>query len=243
MRIRSKNNSKIFPLKWIDNFNLTSIFEDIKDISSFIKEEIKNETFGKERRESKKMVEWNDQLEKLIERLHKIETLTIPSIEYKLNIKFQDPKKVVVALFTRTIKNIFLEMKQDFFFRSKYPSLFNNTKLDRIINLNELAEGLATLGDQVLGLVVVQKAWEKGLYKKEKITDEKKNLVNNSNLAKIYDNLNLDENEVSIESKNQIVSQENLIHKKATFLEAIIWVYYLENGLEKTLNLINKFIS
>jgi 23S rRNA maturation mini-RNase III len=243
MRIRSKNNSTIFPLKWIDNFNLTSIFKDIKDISFFIKEEIKNETFGKERREYKKMVEWNDQLEKLIEKLHKIETLTIPSIEYKLNIKFQDPKKVVVALFTRTIKNLFLEMKQDFFFKSKYPSLFNNTKLDRIINLNELAEGLATLGDQVLGLVVVQKAWEKGLYKKEKITDEKKNLVNNSNLAKIYDNLNLDENEVSIESKNQITSQENLIHKKATFLEAIIWVYYLENGLEKVINLLNKFIA
>ncbi|MBA7576490.1 hypothetical protein ES708_18331 [subsurface metagenome] len=67
--------------------------------------------------------------------------------------------------------------------------------------------------------------------------------MNNSNLTKIYDNLNLDENEVSIEPESQFISQEILIQKKATFLKALIWVYYLENGLEKVLNLVNKFIT
>ncbi len=57
--------------------------------------------------------------------------------------------------------------------------------------------------------------------------------MNNSNLAKIYDNLNLDENKVSIEPESQFIYQENLIHKKATFLEVLIWINYLENGLEK----------
>ena len=131
-------------------------------------------------------------------------------------------------------------MKEANYAKSIYPNIFNAQNLDHIINFGELAEGFATLGDAVLGLVAIHRAWEKGLFKKGSITDEKIELVRNSKLAQICDDLKLNEYQISVvsESKNNLPNTMN--HKKATFFEALIWVYYSENGLERVLSLFNK---
>ena len=228
-------------LAWNPKFDLVPIFEDIKNISIAVKEKIS--TFEhKERRFFRKLKSWDKDLNKILAQTKKIQKEIIPFIEEKLSIKFRDPNKIILALFTRTTKNIFLEMKQESIIEKEYPHIFTPKKLINLIYLGELAEGLATFGDKVLGLVAAHIAWEKELFKKGDITNEKKKIESNSNLALICKKLKLDNGEVSIVPENKGVKLKAKHHKKATFLEAIIWVYYLENGLEKVLNLFNKFI-
>lgn len=229
-----------YPLEWKFNFDLSEIFKDIMEISIIIKNLIKDSLYDKERRIYKKIEKWNVQLEEILESIQEIQKFSIKSIEQRLNIKFRDPNKLIVALFTRTTKNLFLEMKQENSITYYYPNVFKSQILDNLINLGELAEGFATLGDSVLGLVSVHRAWEKGLFKKGDITNEKIKLERNSKLAQLCDDLNLDKYQISLVPGSKNTSQETTNHKKATFFEAITWIYYSENGFESVLSLFNK---
>ena len=120
----------------------------------------------KERKFYRKLEKWNNLLELILEKIREIQEHSIFTIEQRLDIKFRDHDLLVIALFTRTTKNIFLEMNQAGILRNKYPNLFSTQSLERFINLGDFAEGLATLGDAVLGLVAIHRAWEKGLFKK-----------------------------------------------------------------------------
>ena len=237
---KSKKKSLIYPLEWNFNFNIAEVFDDIQDINLILKEMIKDYPHEKERRFYKKLKNWNDQIDKILDNFHEIQDILINSIEKRLYIKFRDKNLFLIALFTRTTKNLFLEMKQESSLRNNYPNIFTNQILGRLINLSEMAEGFATLGDAVLDLLAGHRAWEKGLYKKGIITDEMNELKRNSILAQICDDLKLDEYKISVVPEIKTALQETVDHRKATFFEAIIWVYYSENGFEKVLSLFKK---
>lgn len=240
MKKKSPKNTLIYPLKWNLNFDLNEVFEDIRKIGQVLKELIRDYLYEKERRFYRKLENWNNLIEIILESVQEIQKHSIYAIEKKLDIKFRDRNLLVIALFTRTTKNLFLEMNQEGSLGYKYPNIFSTQILERLINLGELAEGFATLGDAVLGLVAVHRAWEKGLFNKGNITNEKKELEENSKLAQICDDLKLDEYKISVVPESKKALQKTINHKKATLLEAIIWIYYSENGFEKVLSLFKK---
>ena len=182
MKKKSSKKYLIYPLKWNLDFELNEIIEDIKKIKQTIIELIRDYSDEKERRFYRKIVKWNDLLERILGDIREIQGNSIYAIEKKLNIKFRNRDLLVLTLFTRTTKNLFLELEQEGSLKYKYPNIFSSQKLERLINLGEIAEGLATLGDAVLGLVAVHRAWEKGLFKKGNITSEKIELEENSKI-------------------------------------------------------------
>lgn len=243
MRKKKTKQTLIFPLEWKFGFNIAKLFEDIKQIALLIKHLKKDYPNEKERRAYKKLNNWDRQLDIILDSIQKLRTVKIREIEQSLKIKFDDPNKIVLALFNKDTKNVFDEIKKDYLIMRDNPDILNDEKLTNLIRLGELAEGMGTFGDSVLGLVAVHIAWDKGLYRKGKITEEKKNLVKNSYLAKLVDDLNLDEIKVSSIPKSEVGLQKTVNHKKGTIFEAIIWVYYSENGLKKVLDLLKKVSS
>lgn len=227
-------------MEWKFSFDLAKTFDDINQIALLIKQLKRDYPNEKERRAYRKITSWDHQLDLILDSIQRIRTVKIREIEQKLNIEFEDPNKIILALFSKNTKNVFDEIKKDYLIMREHSDILNDEKLTNIINLGELAEGMGTYGDSVLGLVATHIAWEKGLYKKGKITDEKKKLVNNSYLAKICGDLNLDEIKVSSVPESEVGLQKTINHNKGTLFEALIWVYYSEKGFNKVLDLLKK---
>jgi dsRNA-specific ribonuclease len=234
-----KNYEK-YPMKWNLNIDLTTIFEDIETISYLLKEEI-SLFDNKEKKLFKKLVKWDIEIEKILFLIQMIKSKIIPSIQQKLNFEFKDHNKIILALFSKSTKNIFKEMNKERFIKKRHAHILNTDKLNHLASLGEIAEGLATLGDKVLGLAAIHIIWEKGLFKKGDITREKKNLEKNSKLAKIFDDLNLEQAKISIAPKNEGTKIKTINHEKGTIMEAIFWIIYSENGLSNFINILNNF--
>ena len=147
---------------------------------------------------------------------------------------------MVLALFSTATKNIFQEFTQDIIFKQELPEIFDSHRIDDLIELGEMAEGLATLGDQVVGLAAAHLLWKdispiiavKEDSIKGTITRAKKDLVRNSTLAVLCEKLGLEESQITVYSPNKNST------KMGTLLEALVWVIYTEYGLQKVIDLL-----
>ena len=235
-----KKKNEYIPIKWNLNVDLTMIIDDLEKISQVLKQEISSISNREEKR-YKKFVSWDENIGKILSQIQNIKLTLIPSIEQKLAIKFLDPNRIILALFTKTTKNIFNEMDQEYRIKLKHPNIFNSEKLKNLAKLGEIAEGLATFGDKALGLAAAHIVWEKGLFKKSDITREKEELIKNSKLALICRELNLYQEKISLGSESEQAKSETINHQKGTLVEAIFWIIYSENGLSKFINILNNF--
>lgn len=216
---------------------LSRVFQELSEIFDIIKEDFSNIS-DKTTKKSKKLNKWLEMLDNFLLKHENILLNLKPSIEKKFSIKFKNPNLITLALFRPSTKNIFTEL--NIYFQEEHPNFLNIEKLENMSNLGDIAEGLALLGDSALDLAVSHTLWEEGITDKGTITLEKAQMVQNLNLAKYCDDLDLYHNRIHMELNVNDTKLETINHIKATLVEAIIGIIYLEKGVQGVIKFLKK---
>lgn len=217
--------------------NLSRVFQELSEISDILKEDLLNIS-DKTSKKSKKLNKWLDMLNSFLLKHENIQLNLKTSLEKKFSIKFKNSDLITLALFRPSTKNIFTELS--IYFREEHPNFLNIEHLGYMSNLGDIAEGLALLGDRALDLAVTHTLWEKGITDKGIITKEKEKVVENPNLAKYCDDLDLYHNRIHMEKNVNNTKPETIIDIKATLVEAIIGIIYLEKEVQGVINFLKK---
>ncbi|GAH38214.1 unnamed protein product, partial [marine sediment metagenome] len=126
---------------------------------------------------------------------------------------------------------------------------FLSRKSNAILTEDEFAElgasgdagnVLALVGDAVLDLAIVQTLWDSSIATVGKLTEERTKIVSNEHLAKVSDEWHLFDYRLSRlkEPTKKESKIETIVHEKATLVEAIYGVIYLEFGFEEIVRLV-----
>ena len=217
--------------------NLSRVFQELSEIFDIIKEDCLNIS-DKTSKKSKKLNRWLEMLTNFLLKHENIQLNLKPSLEKKFSIKFKNPNLITLALFRPSTKNIFTELS--IYFQEEHPNFLNIERLEYMSNLGDIAEGLALLGDSALALAVTHSLWKEGITDKGTITTEKAQMVQNLNLAKYCDDLDLYHNRIHMELNVNNTKPETINHIKATLVEAIIGIIYLEKGVQGVINFLKK---
>ncbi len=217
--------------------NLSRVFQELSEIFDIIKEDCLNFS-DKTSKKSKKLNRWFDMLNNFLLKHENIQLNLKPSLEKQFSFKFKNPNLITLALFRPSTKNIFTEL--NIYFQEEHPNFLNIERLEYMSNLGDIAEGLALLGDSALDLAVTHSLWKKGITDKGTITTEKAQMVQNLNLAKYCDDLDLYHNRIHMELNVNNTKPETINHIKATLVEAIIGIIYLEKEVQGVINFLKK---
>ncbi len=187
---------------------------------------------------SHKLIGFLDELNHLLDQMEKIEKIIIPKLEKLFRLKFTTPELIMFALSRPSIRNIFDDLKTHFRADSNAP--LNEKELLELASSGDAAEVLALLGDAALDLSIVQLLWDSSLSKTGNLTEKRQEVVSNQNLAKYCDEwglftcrLNRLKGVITEEAK-----EETIIHEKATLVESVLGVIYLEFGLDVLLRVV-----
>jgi len=217
--------------------NLSRVFQELSEIFNILKEDFSNIS-DKTTKKFKKLNRWLEILNNFLLKHENIQLNLKPSLEKKFSITFKNLNLITLALFRPSTKNIFTELS--IYFQEEHPNFLNIERLEYMSNLGDIAEGLALLGDSALGLAVTHSLWKKGITDKGTITTEKAQMVQNLNLAKYCDDLDLYHNRIHMELNVNETKLETINHVKATLVEAIIGIIYLEKGVQGVVNYLKK---
>ncbi|MFX1502325.1 MAG: ribonuclease III domain-containing protein [Promethearchaeota archaeon] len=185
-----------------------------------------------------KLTGFLDELDHLLDQMEKIEKIIIPKLEKLFRLKFTTPELVMFALSRPSIRNIFDDLKTHFKTDSNAPLTEN--ELNDLASSGDAADVLALLGDAALDLSIVQLLWDSSLSKTGGLTEKRKDVVSNQNLANYCDDWGLFTCRLS-RLRGSIkgeAKEETIIHEKATLVESILGVIYLEFGLEILLRVV-----
>ncbi len=187
---------------------------------------------------SSKLLGYLAELNHLLEQMEKIEKIIIPKLEKLFRLKFTTPELVMFALSRPSIRNIFDDLNKHF--KSDGNAPLNEKELIELASSGDAADVLALLGDAALDLIIVQLLWDSSLSKTGNLTEKRQEVVSNQNLAKYCDEwglftcrLNRLKGTTEEEAK-----QETINHEKATLVESVLGVIYLEFGQEVLLRIV-----
>ena len=185
-----------------------------------------------------KMHGYLNELNHLLERMEKIEKIIIPKLEQLFRLKFTTPELIMFALSRPSIRNIFDDLNKHFKNDSNPP--LSEEELIELASSGDAAEVLALLGDAALDLAIVQLLWDSSLSKTGNLTTKRQKVVSNQNLAKSCDEWGLYSCRLnrSKDISEEDTKQETIIHEKATLIESILGVIYLEFGLKVFLRIV-----
>ena len=136
------------------------------------------------------------------------------------------------ALSRPSIRPIFDDLSKHF--KNDKNAPLSENELIELASSGDAADVLALLGDAAVDLAIVQLLWDSSLSKTGNLTEKRKEVVSNQNLAKYCDEWGLYTcrlNRFKDITKEE-AKQETIIHEKATLVESILGVLYLEFGLE-----------
>ncbi len=173
-----------------------------------------------------KLDRWLHDIKHIQDSLRRIEADIIPKLEDILNVKFQNKEMVLVAMFQPSTKNIFLELKTHY--RRSDDDPLGQEGFAEMINLSEMAQVLALVGDAVISSAVLQHLWEPHLGDAGKITQKKAKIVSNEHMAQLCDEWKLYEYRIHFDPGTP--SKSEIEHDKGTLLEAIYGIIYIESG-------------
>jgi ribonuclease-3 len=217
------------------NLDLSKVFNYLALVSYILKDDYLNYPD----KTSKKFLRIEDMghtLDDFIKKHEGIQKLIRPKIEATFKVKIKNPNLISIALFTPSTKNTFIAIGN--YIQNNHPDLYHRDRFDLMAKFGDVAQGLATLGDAALKLAVTHILWNDGIIDKGKITKAKERIEQNSNLALYCDHLHLYENRVYVKSKYFDPKPRTIEHIKATLVEALLGIFYLEKGLQETLILI-----
>ncbi len=184
-------------------------------------------------RDFRKLTGFLEELEFIKKAISRIKTDLLPILEKQLRLAFPTPELVYIALTRPSIRNIFDQLKV--YFQNKPNSLLQEEEFNELASSGDAANVLALIGDAVLDLAVIQIFWDSSLSTAGDLTQERSDLVSNSNLAAVSDRWNLSNYRLKkkIDTMEEEFKEKKIEHMKATLVEAIFGVVYLEFGQEK----------
>ena len=187
---------------------------------------------------SSKLIGYLNELNHLLEQMEKIEIIIIPKLEKLFRLKFTTPELVMFAFSRPSIRNIFDDLNKHF--RNDENPPLNEIELMELASSGDAADVLALLGDAALDLAIIQLLWDSSLSKTGSLTVKRQKVVSNQNLAKYCDEWGLFTCRLNRlkSSTEEDAKQETITHEKATLVESILGVIYLEFGLEVLLRVI-----
>jgi len=176
-------------------------------------------------RNHQKLQGYLDELNHLISNIENIKNNVISNLENIFRVKFKTPELIMIAFSRPSIRNIYEDLYKHFKNR-KFKPLQKDDYIE-LAALGEAANVLALIGDSVLDLGVVQILWDSSLSTVEK-------LAKICNQWKIYD-FRLNRLNDPSEKNTKL---KTLQHEKATLVEAIYGVIYLEFGFSELIRTI-----
>jgi len=182
-----------------------------------------------------------DELKFLLDIMKKIHNELIPELEKILRVKFKTPELIMLALSRPSIRKIYEDLETYFKIQQDNPLKPEDYK--ELASSGDAADVLALIGDSVLDLGTVLLLWDSSLSTAGELTKRRADLVANENLAKLCEKWNLyDYRMKRLNVPSELNAKVKTIeHEKATLVEAIYGVIYLEFGYDeliRTLSLI-----
>jgi dsRNA-specific ribonuclease len=170
--------------------------------------------------------------------MEKIEKILIPKLEVIFRLKFTTPELIMFALSRPSIRKIFEDLNVHF--NNNPERLLKKEELNELASSGDAAEVLALIGDSALDLAIVQLLWDASLSNTGKLTEKRKEVASNLNLAKYCDGWELYGCQLNRlkSSDNEVIKPETVIHEKGTLVESILGVIYLEFGLDVLLRIV-----
>ena len=214
-------------LKW----NAIGLSRKTQSLRDFVQKE-KDEIPADYKSKHAKRQRFLDELDHLLGRMEKIEKILIPKLEEMFRLKFTTPELIMIAMSNTSIRNIFEDLNT--YFSNNPNRLLKEGELIELASSGDAAKVLALIGDAALDLAIVQVLWDSSLSTTGKLTEKRKEVASNKNLAKYCDKWGLFGYRLNrfkvIEPAD--TKPETIEHEKGTLVEAILGVVYLEFGLE-----------
>lgn len=153
-------------------------------------------------------------------------------IRGRVRLKFKTPELLLIAMSNTSVRNIFEDLNTHF---NKDPNRpLQEAELIELASSGDASKVLALIGDAALDLAIVQVLWDSSLSTTGKLTEKRKEVASNKNLAKYCDQWGLFGYRLNrfrvIEP--EVTKPETIIHDKGTLVEAILGVVYLDFDLK-----------
>ena len=179
-----------------------------------------------------------DELNHILEQMEKIDKIIIPKLENLFHLQFSTPEMLMLALATKSIRNIFEDLNVHF--RDDPKRSLTEKELTELASSGDAAIVLALIGDAALDLAIVQTLWDSSLSKTGELTENRKLVASNENLAKYCDEWGLYSSRLYRlqATKSKDTKEKTIEHEKGTLVESIFGVVYLEFGLKALLRLV-----
>lgn len=189
-------------------------------------------------RDFRKLQGYLNELDYLLDQMNNIQHNVIPKLEDQIRIKFPTPELILISLSRPSIRNIFDNLNG--YFEKQDSSPINPEEFDELAATGDAANVLALVGDAALDLAVVEMLWDSSLKTAGVLTTKRTEIVSNAKLASICDRWNLYEARLRrFKEPTEYQSlNEKIEHEKATLVEAIFGVIYLEFGFKEVLRIL-----
>lgn len=179
-----------------------------------------------------------DELNHMLEQMEKIEKIIIPKLEKLFHLKFQTPEMIMLALTRPSVRNIFDNINIHFKDDPNRP--LSKEELTELASSGDAAVVLALIGDAALDLAIVQTLWDSSLSKTGELTEKRKKVASNENLAIYCDEWGLYSSRLHRlqNTLDKRMKKETIEHVKGTLVESIFGVVYLEFNLKELLRIV-----
>ncbi|WP_321417165.1 ribonuclease III domain-containing protein [uncultured Methanomethylovorans sp.] len=214
-----------FKLRW----NVQGLFDNFSVIRNELELQFASLPANNTRKQQN-LVKWINQIKKIEDTVHYIKTNKIKEIEKNLDYKFIEPDFVVIAFFQPDSKNLFAELK------SHYSKTGKNFDFEPYLNLDEAAKVLAWIGDSAINLATTHVIRQPYISKVGELAEKRAELVSNKHQANLCDEWNLFDLRLGFTTYLDMVNEDNIKHAKATIIEALFGVIYIESGFDKVIS-------
>jgi dsRNA-specific ribonuclease len=213
--------------------------EDKLDILTRAVHTTQGETANNNTRLLTKFDKWLLELGSIQESLRRIRETLVPYLEKTLETRFEHTELFQMAMFQPSTKNLFLELETQYHGGENPP--LDSEGFAEMINLSEMAQVLALIGDAVVSSAVLQHLWKPRAADAGNITQRKAHIVSNENMAKLCDKWGLYNYRIHLDPDTPSKLEEN--HDKGTLIEAVYGIIYIEHEYRKVLKLVTHLIN
>ena len=223
-------------LKW----NAVGLVKKTKQLKGYIgQEKLDKEKLPAHQKErTAPLSGYLDELNHMLEQMEKIEKIIIPKLEQLFHLKFQTPEMIMLALTRPSVRNIFDNI--NIHFKDDLNRPLSQEELTELASSGDAAVVLALIGDAALDLAIVQTLWDSSLSKTGELTEKRKKVASNENLAIYCDEWGLYSSRLHRlqTTPDERMKKETIEHVKGTLVESIIGVVYLEFSLKELLRIV-----
>ncbi|MFO7836394.1 MAG: ribonuclease III domain-containing protein [Candidatus Thorarchaeota archaeon] len=217
------SNDPTHQLRWIQ----IGLERKIHVIKEIIRDK-RRKTPRRNTRTLEKLNHWENSIEYIESKLTDIEGTLGPKLEEELGIDFKDNELLQIAMFQPSTKNIFLEIETEYRYDRNCP--LSRQDFENLVNVPEMAQALALVGDAAIDMSVLHHLWEPTAADVGMLTQRRADIVSNEHLADVCNSWGLYEYRIHFDPSHP--STAEMQHDKGTLLEAVYGIIYVEYGFE-----------